>query len=83
MFWYLFDAKVNDHQNSVMTRVSFKNLHRLHRNPADILDNIIEMVAESGSGPHGFMRLWLAQNPYIFAFHPDTVEPVLNGSKHM
>jgi len=60
------------------------NAHRfIGGNPADILDNIIEMVAESGSGPHGFMRLWLAQNPYIFAFHPDTVEPVLNGSKHI
>jgi len=50
--------------------------------PSDILNSILGMVEESNSRPHGISRFWFAQNPYIFAFRPDTVEPVLNSSKH-
>ena len=53
------------------------------RNPREILQTIVSMVEESGCWPFGLMRIWLAQNPYIFTFHPEIVEPVLNSSKHM
>jgi len=52
-------------------------------NPKQILHAMVTMVEESGSWPFGMMRMWLAQNPYILAFHPEIAEPVLNSSKHI
>lgn len=60
------------------------NAHRfIGGNPREILQTIVSMVEESGCWPFGLMRIWLAQNPYIFTFHPEIVEPVLNSSKHI
>ena len=55
----------------------------LSSEPKEFVRAIEAMVSESGCWSFGFMRLWMAQYPYIFAFHADAVEPVLSSSKHM
>jgi cytochrome P450 len=41
------------------------------------------MVDETNSMKHGFMRVWLAEKPYVLLFSPEKAEPILSSSKHI